>query len=80
MLMAQSILYLTSLEQKLEEIASGLIERTVGPCKQAIKDSEIDLKNISDVILVGGMTRMPAVINKVKEIFGKDRFCWNKSR
>ena len=57
---------------KLEEIASGLIERTVGPCKQAIKDSEIDLKNISDVILVGGMTRMPAVINKVKEIFGKD--------
>ena len=57
---------------KLEEITTSLIERTVKPCKQAIKDSEIDTKSISDIILVGGMTRMPAVINKVKEIFGKD--------
>ena len=57
---------------KLEEITESLIERTVQPCKQAIKDSELDTKSISDIILVGGMTRMPAVINKVKEIFGKD--------
>tara|TARA_B100001029_G_scaffold67370_1_gene54746 strand:- start:5667 stop:7562 length:1896 start_codon:yes stop_codon:yes gene_type:complete len=57
---------------KLEEITAGLIERTVQPCKQAIKDAELDTKSISDIILVGGMTRMPAVINKVKEIFGKD--------
>ncbi|MEC7881139.1 MAG: molecular chaperone DnaK [Chloroflexota bacterium] len=57
---------------KLEEITAGLIERTAKPCKQAIKDSEIDTKSISDIILVGGMTRMPAVINKVKEIFGKE--------
>ena len=57
---------------KLEEITASLIERTVQPCKQAIKDSELDTKSISDIILVGGMTRMPAVINKVKEIFGKD--------
>jgi len=57
---------------KLEEITASLIERTVKPCQQAIKDSEVDTKSISDIILVGGMTRMPAVINKVKEIFGKD--------
>ena len=57
---------------KLEEITESLIERTAQPCKQAIKDSELDTKSISDIILVGGMTRMPAVINKVKEIFGKD--------
>ena len=57
---------------KLEEITESLIKRTVQPCKQAIKDSELDTKSISDIILVGGMTRMPAVINKVKEIFGKD--------
>ncbi len=57
---------------KLEEITASLIERTVKPCKRAIKDSEVDTKSISDIILVGGMTRMPAVINKVKEIFGKD--------
>ncbi|MBN32525.1 MAG: molecular chaperone DnaK [Dehalococcoidia bacterium] len=57
---------------KLEEITESLIERTVQPCKQAIKDSELDTKSISDIILVGGMTRMPAVINKVKKIFGKD--------
>ena len=57
---------------KLEEITASLIERTVQPCKQAIKDAEVDTKAISDIILVGGMTRMPSVISKVKEIFGKD--------
>ena len=57
---------------KLEEITKNLVQRTVDPCLKALKDSEIPKDSISDVILVGGMTRMPSVIDKVKEIFGKD--------
>ena len=57
---------------KLEEITKSLVERTVKPCLQALKDSEVPKKSISDIVLVGGMTRMPVVIEKVKEIFGKD--------
>ena len=57
---------------KLEEITKNLVQRTVEPCLKALKDSEIPKDSISDVILVGGMTRMPSVINKVKEIFGKE--------
>ena len=57
---------------KLEEITKNLVQRTVDPCLKALKDSEIPKDSISDVILVGGMTRMPSVINKVKEIFGKE--------
>jgi len=57
---------------KLEEITKSLVERTVKPCLQALKDSEVSKKSISDIVLVGGMTRMPAVIEKVKAIFGKD--------
>ncbi len=57
---------------KMESLVADLIERTVKPCEQALKDAGIDKKNIDEVVLVGGMTRMPAVIAKVKELFGKE--------
>ena len=57
---------------KLESLVDDLIERTVGPCKTALKDAGLKASDIDEVILVGGMTRMPKVQEKVKEIFGKD--------
>jgi len=57
---------------KLEDLVAKLIERTVEPCQKALKDAKLSAKDIQEVILVGGMTRMPAVIEKVKAIFGKD--------
>ncbi len=57
---------------KLEEITADLLERTVGPTKQALTDAGLDASKIDHVVLVGGMTRMPAVQAKVKEIVGKD--------
>src|SRR5215471_1137300 len=57
---------------KLEELAHDLLERTVGPTKQALTDAELDASKIDHVVLVGGMTRMPAVQEKVKELIGKD--------
>ena len=57
---------------KLEELAHDLIERTVGPTKQSLKDAGLDASKIDHVVLVGGMTRMPAVQAKVKELIGKD--------
>ena len=57
---------------KLEELAHGLLERTVGPTKQALTDAGLDSSKIDHVVLVGGMTRMPAVQAKVKELIGKD--------
>ncbi len=57
---------------KFEQITASLIERTVKPCKQAIKDADLKNSEIGELILVGGMTRMPAVVDKVKEIFGKE--------
>ncbi len=57
---------------KLESLVEDLIERTVNPCKIALKDAGISAADIDEVILVGGMTRMPKVQEKVKEIFGKD--------
>src|SRR5579884_3037726 len=57
---------------KLEEITADLLERTVGPTKQALADAELDASKIDHVVLVGGMTRMPAVQEKVKQITGKD--------
>ncbi len=57
---------------KLESLVEDLIDRTVGPCRTAIKDAGLAASDIDDVILVGGQTRMPKVQEKVKEIFGKE--------
>src|SRR5215216_3118905 len=57
---------------KLEELAHALLERTVQPTKQALSDAGIEASGIDHVILVGGMTRMPAVQAKVKELIGKE--------
>jgi molecular chaperone DnaK len=57
---------------KLEEITADLLERTVGPTKQALSDAGLDSSRIDHVVLVGGMTRMPAVQEKVKELIGKE--------
>ncbi|AYM97381.1 molecular chaperone DnaK [Acidovorax sp. 1608163] len=57
---------------KLEQLVEELIERTIAPCRVAIKDAGVSVSDIHDVILVGGMTRMPKVQEKVKEFFGKD--------
>src|SRR5450432_3037971 len=57
---------------KLEALVEDLIERTIAPCRTAIKDAGVSVGQIDDVILVGGMTRMPKVQEKVKEFFGKE--------
>ena len=57
---------------KLNELTADLLERTVGPTKQALSDAGLEAKDINHVVLVGGMTRMPAVAEKVKELTGKD--------
>ncbi len=57
---------------KLEGLIEDLLEKLVGPCRTALKDGGLSPSDINQVILVGGMTRMPAVEHKVKEIFGKD--------
>lgn len=57
---------------KLESLVASLIEKTVAPCKQALKDAGLKNSDVDAVILVGGMTRMPAVRKKVEDIFGKE--------
>ena len=57
---------------KLEALVEELIERTMSPCRTAVKDSGVKISDIDDVILVGGMTRMPKVQEKVKEFFGRE--------
>jgi molecular chaperone DnaK len=56
----------------LEKLVADLIERTIEPCKKALKDAGLDSKDIADVVLVGGMTRMPRVRERVKEFFGRE--------
>lgn len=65
-------LALTLTRAKLESLAHNLIERTKEPCLKALKDSGLNPQDIGEVILVGGMTRMPAVQEMVKSIFGKE--------
>ncbi len=57
---------------KLESLVANLIDKVTGPVKQALKDAKLEAKDVDKIILVGGMTRMPAVQNKVKELFGKE--------
>jgi molecular chaperone DnaK len=57
---------------KLESLTNDLVKRTLEPCKKALQDAKLSAKDIDEVILVGGMTRMPAVQQTVKEFFGKD--------
>jgi molecular chaperone DnaK len=57
---------------KYESLVEDLIERTIAPCRIAIKDAGVKVSDLTDVILVGGMTRMPKVQEKVKEFFGKE--------
>jgi molecular chaperone DnaK len=65
-------LALTLTRAKLESLTHDLIERTVEPCMKALKDAGLTKEKIDEVILVGGMTRMPAVERKVRDIFGRD--------
>ncbi len=64
-------LLLTLSRSKIEQLVADLIERSVAPCNQALKDAGLKASDIDEVILVGGMTRMPAVVQKVKDLFGK---------
>ena len=57
---------------KLEELVSPLLDRLEEPVKKALKDAKLEAKDIDEVVMVGGMTRMPAVVERVKKFFGKD--------
>ncbi len=57
---------------KLEQLVNDLLEKSVGPCKQAMKDAGVDASKIDEVVLVGGQTRMPAIQKLVKDLFGKE--------
>jgi molecular chaperone DnaK len=63
---------LTLTRAKLETLVDDLLQRTVGPCRQALKDASLSPTNIDEVVLVGGMTRVPKVQEIVKETFGKE--------
>jgi molecular chaperone DnaK len=57
---------------QLEQMVDDLLQKSVGPCKQALKDAGIDASKIDEVVLVGGQTRMPAIQELVKKLFGKE--------
>ena len=57
---------------KLEQLVDDLIERSIEPCKKALADAEMTTSDINEIVLVGGMTRMPKVIERVKQFFGKE--------
>ena len=63
---------ITLTRSKLEQLVADLIERTVGPVKQALSDAGMTADQVNEVVLVGGLTRMPAVIQQVKDVFGKE--------
>lgn len=65
-------LHITITRAKLEQLVARLVDRTKKPCLQALRDAKLSASDIDEVILVGGQTRMPAVQNMAKEIFGKD--------
>ena len=63
---------MTLTRAKLEQLTGDLIERSLGPVRQALKDAELDRSKIDEVVLVGGMTRMPAVQEEVRKLFDKE--------
>ncbi len=65
-------LELTLTRAKLEELVADLLDRLDGPVKKALDDAKLESKDISEVVMVGGMTRMPAVVERAKKLFGKD--------
>ena len=65
-------LNLTLARSKFEQLVSDLVERSLGPCKQALQDAGVTSAQINEVVMVGGQTRMPLVIEKVKQFFGKE--------
>ena len=65
-------LVITLTRSKLEQLVGDLVEQTLGPVKQCMKDAEVDAGKVNEVILVGGMTRMPLVVETVKKLFGKE--------
>ena len=65
-------LVMTLTRSNLEQLVDDLIKRTVGPCKQAITDSGVAAGDIDEIVMVGGMTRMPKVIEATQELFGKE--------
>jgi molecular chaperone DnaK len=65
-------LAITLSRAKLEQLVADLVERTIGPCQQALKDANYQPSDIDQVILVGGQTRMPAVQEAVKKLFGRE--------
>jgi molecular chaperone DnaK len=65
-------LALTLTRSRLEQLTADLVERTVGPCKAALRDAGLDPSQIDEVVLVGGQTRMPAVAEQVKKLFNRE--------
>jgi molecular chaperone DnaK len=65
-------LVITLTRSKLEQLVGDLVEKTLGPVKQCMKDAEVDASKVNEVILVGGMTRMPLVVETVKKLFDKE--------
>src|SRR6476469_2993636 len=63
---------LTLTRAKFEQLVGELVERTLGPCRQALQDASLTAAQIDEVVLVGGQTRMPLVVEKVRQFFGKD--------
>ncbi len=65
-------LNMTLTRAKLESLAASLVQRSIEPCRAALRDAGVEVKDIDTVVLVGGMTRMPAVVEAVKSFFGKE--------
>ncbi|MBW4436672.1 MAG: molecular chaperone DnaK [Pleurocapsa minor GSE-CHR-MK-17-07R] len=65
-------LHTTLSRAKLESMVAGLVQKSIEPCKAALRDAGLETKDIANVVLVGGMTRMPAVVEAVKAFFGKE--------
>ena len=64
-------LVITFSRSKLEELVGGLVQKTLGPVRQALQDAKMDKSKIEEIVMVGGMTRMPLVLKTVEEFFGK---------